>query len=291
MSELRSWFLRNVLEALERQLGAPAVASLQSKLPPRLLMYAALERLRASPAQGTVPLDEGAELLLSTDSILGDGTGKLLENVGADLTARMLSQAGGVARAGDLAGTVARLEAFLEHPFVGVPFTFELRRTSTGFTLCVGLSGHPRATRALRHLTVGAIVATERFAREVGADPLRISAENVSDRSNLSARYLPEGGLQEEQPPPTRRPAPVRAPTVSLSEEVERILRSTVPPLAPSEPSQLAVRVPASNRALAPQPPPASAPSQHHNDESQPPESMTLRVAGRVPAARGPAIK
>ena len=34
MSELRSWFLRNVLEAAERQLGAPAVAGLRDCPPP-----------------------------------------------------------------------------------------------------------------------------------------------------------------------------------------------------------------------------------------------------------------
>jgi hypothetical protein len=260
-------------------------------LPPRLLTYAALDRLRSSAALDTVPLDEGAEILLSVDSLLGDGTGKLLENVGVDLAARVLAQGGSVARAGDLAGTVARLEAFLEHPFVGVPFAFELRRNSTGFTLCVGLSGHSRATRALRHLTVGAIVAAERFAREVGAEQLRISAENVADRSNLCARYLPEVCAAEEQPPPSRRPAPARAPAISLSAQVERILRSSVPPRAPSDPAQAAVRLPESSRARASQPPPARVPSQHDGDESQPPESMTLRVAGKVPAARGPAIK
>jgi hypothetical protein len=278
------------MEAVERQLGAPAVASLRSKLPPRLLPYAALDRLRASAATDTVPLDEGAEILLSLDSLLGDGTGKLLENIGVDLAARVLSQGGSVARAGDLAGTVARLEAFLEHPFVGVPFMFELRRNSTGFTLSVGLSGHSRATRALRHLTVGAIVSAERFAREVGAEHLRISAENVADRSNLCARYLPEESAQQQQPPPSRRPQPVRARAVSLSAEVERILRSSVPPRTPSEPAQIAVRLPEASRARSSQLPP-KLPAQHDGDDAQPPESMTLRVAGKVPAARGPAIK
>ncbi len=278
------------MEAVERQLGAPAVASLRSKLPPRLLTYAALDRLRASAALDTVPLDEGAEILLSVDSLLGDGSGKLLENVGVDLAARVLSQGGSVARAGDLAGTVARLEAFLEHPYVGVPFTFELRRNATGFALCVGLSGHSRATRALRHLTVGAIVAAERFARQVGAEHLRISAENVADRSNLCARYLPEESAAEQLPAPARRPLPVRAPAVSLSAEVERILRSSVPPRASSDPAQPAVRIPESSRARSSQPPPHLR-SQNDGDEAQPPESMTLRVAGKVPAARGPAIK
>ena len=292
VSELRSWFLRNVLEAAERQLGAPAVASLRAKLPPRLSPHASLDRLRASAALDTVPLDEGAELLLSIDAFLGDGTGKLLESIGVDLAARVLSQGGGVARSGDLAGTVARLHAFLEHPFVGLPLLFELRRNPTGFSLTIGLSGHSRATRAMRHLTVGAIIAAERFAREVGAENLKISAENSADRTNISARYLPiEDAVVEEQAPPSRRAAPARAPSVSLSAEVERILRSSSPPRAPSDPMQIAVRIPESNRPRVSQPPPRlPLSSQPEADESRPPESMTLRV-GNAAAARGPALK
>lgn len=289
MSELRSWFLRNVLEAVERQLGAPSLIHLRSKLPPRLLAHAHLDRLRLSAATDTVPLDEGTEILLSVDSLLGDGSGKLLESIGVDLTARVLSQGGVVARAGDLAGTVARLEAFLEHPFLGVPFVFEFRRTPTGFSLCIGLTGHARATRALRHLTIGAIVAAERFARQVGAEHLRISAENVADRSNLSAHYLSEESAQEQEPPPSRRPPPARFLAVSLSAEVERILSSTVPPRASPEPDP-APSLRESSRARASQPPPKPA-AQSESDEGRPPESMTLRVAGKVPTARGPAVK
>jgi hypothetical protein len=118
--ELRSWFLRNVLEAAERQLGATAVTSLRAKLSPRLATHASLDRLRASSALDTVPLDEGEEMLLSVDALLGDGTGKLLESIGVDLASRVLSQGGSVARAGDLLGTVARLQAFLEHPFAEI---------------------------------------------------------------------------------------------------------------------------------------------------------------------------
>ena len=260
MSELRSWFLRNVLEAAGRQLGVSPVASLRGRLPPRLATHASLERLRTSPALACVPLDEGEEILLSVDSFLGDGTGKLLESIGLDLATRVLSQDGSVVRSGDLAGTVARLQAFLEHPFVGVPLLFELRRNATGFSLTVGVVGHSRATRALRHLTIGAIVASERFAREVGAENLKISAESIADRSSISARYLPlEERVIEEQAPPSRRPPIVRAPTASLSAEVDRILRSTAPP-RPIE------------------------------EEPQPPESMTMRVASAV-AVRGPASK
>ena len=245
------------MEAAERHLGAPAVAGLRAKLPPRLALHASLEQLRGSTVVDTIPLEEGEEILLSLDALLGDGSGKLLENIGVDLAARMLSQ-GGAARSGDLAGTVARLQAFLEYPFLGVPLLFELRRNQTGFSLTVGVPGHSRATRAMRHLTVGAIIAAERFARQVGADHLTLVADNIADRANINARYLPEAALEEE-PPPSRRAPPVRAPVASLSAEVERILRSSVPPRVSEE-------------------------------EAQPPESMTLRV-GSLPAVRGPAIK
>jgi hypothetical protein len=225
-----------------------------------LAAHASLDRLRASAATDTVPLDEGEEILLSVDSFLGDGTGKLLESIGIDLAARVLSQGGSVARSGDLAGTVARLQAFLEHPFVGVALLFELRRNPTGFSLIVGVIGHSRATRAVRHLTIGAIIAAERFAREVGAENLKISAESIADRSHINARYLSgEQQAAPEQAPPSRRPPAVRAPAASLSAEVERILRTAAPPRPPEE-------------------------------ESQPPESMTVRVA-TVAAVRGPASK
>jgi hypothetical protein len=113
----------------------------------------------------------------------------------------------------------------------------------------------------VRHLTIGAIIAAERFAREAGAENLKLSAESSADRSNISARYLPlEERAVEERAPPSRRPQPVRVPTASLSAEVERILRSSAPP-----------------RPL--------------EEESQPPESMTLRVANVPPAMRGPASK
>jgi len=217
-----------------------------------LAAHASLERLRASTTLDCVPLEEGEELLLSVDSLLGDGTGKLLESLGVDLATRVLSQDGSLVRSGDLAGTVARLQTFVEYPFVGVPLIFELRRNQTGFSLIVGVMGHSRATRAVRHLTLGAIIAAERFARQVGAEPLKLSAENIADRSSISARYLAAAAeVEERKAPPSRRPAPARAPVASLSAEVDRILRTSVP-ARPTE------------------------------EESHPPESMTMRVASAV---------
>jgi len=239
-----------VLEATERQLGVSVVASLRTRLPPRLAPHASLDRLRASAALDTVPLDEGEEVLLAVDSLLGDGSGKLLETVGADLATRVLSHGGGVVRTGDLYGTVARLQAFLEHPFVSSTLVFEHRRTPTGFTLTVGVLGHSRATRALRHLAIGAIVAAERFAREAGAENLKLYADNVGDRSNISARYLsPENTAAEEAPPPSRRPHSVRPPSPSLSDEVDRILRMPSQRASESQPGPESQRSAEPNRA------------------------------------------
>jgi hypothetical protein len=289
-SELRSWFLRNVFEATERQLGVAAVAAMRTRLPPRLSPNASLDRLRASAALDAVPLEEGEEILLALDSMLGDGSGKLLESIGGELAARVLSQGGGVARAGDLFGTVARLQAFLEHPFVGVPVVFELKKTPAGFSLTLGVAGHSRATRALRHLAIGAIIAAERFAREAGAENLKIYAENIGDRSNISARYLAaEEYVTEEAPPPTRRPPPTRAPVPSLSEEVARILRTSAPPRRTSDANQAAARGPESSRTRASSAPPRPKASSRPELEDDLPESSTLPRGGST--AHLPAVK
>jgi hypothetical protein len=124
----------------------------------------------------------------------------------------------------------------------------------------VGVTGHSRATRALRHLTAGAIIAAERFARQVGADSLKLSAENIADRSTIQARYLPEEEAPAEEPPPSRRPPVVRPQSVSLSAQVERILRTS------------------------------SAPRPLSDEDSPAPESTTYRLDNRTPA-RGPALK
>jgi hypothetical protein len=216
-----------VLEALERQYGTPALALLSEKVPRRLLPHASLDRLRASAALDTILLDDGEELLLFIDSLLGDGGGRVLEGIGQELAARALNQ-GGVAKFGDLHGTVARLQAFLDHPFVETPTLFELKRSDLGFNLTVGVLGRPRATRVLRHLAIGAVTAAERAARE-GGGGMKLSSELLADRATLSVHYQRTAPplRTDSEPPPTsvRRPAhSIRPP--SLSQEVERILAS-----------------------------------------------------------------
>jgi hypothetical protein len=216
-----------VLEALERQYGTTALALLTEKVPRRLLPHASLDRLKSSAALDTILLDDGEELLLFIDGLLGDGNGRALEAVGQELASRALHQ-GGVAKFGDLHGTVARLQAFLDHPFVDTPTLFELKRTDLGFSLTVGVVGRPRATRELRHLAMGAVTAAERSARG-NSSGLKLSSELVADRAILSAQNQKTNPPQraESEPPPTsvRRPASSLRPP-SLSQEVERTLSS-----------------------------------------------------------------
>jgi hypothetical protein len=240
-----------VLEALERQYGTTALALLTEKVPRRLLPHASLDRLRASAALDTILLDDGEELLLFIDTLLGDGGGRVLEAIGQELASRALSQ-GGVAKFGDLHGTVARLQAFLDHPFVDTPTLFELKRTDLGFTLTVGVVGRPRATRVLRHLAVGSVQAAERAARE-GILGMKLASEVVADRATLNAQYQRSEPPRrsESEPPPTsvrRMTSSFRPP--SLSEEVERILSSHR--VAPSQKARSITPVPGSYRGSQP---------------------------------------
>jgi hypothetical protein len=224
-ARLRSWFLRNLLEAAERELGVAALATLPDKVPSRIRPHVSLDRLRGSIAVDSIPLDEGEEVLLGVDSALGDGSGKLLERISREMHSRQLLAAKGTVRIGDLIGTVARLRGPLEHAFIDTDVLFELARTELGFTLTVGIAGRPRATRALRHLAQGAILAAERFARETQTTNLRLQGETFADRAviTINVRRTSEPPPEFEPPTLRRPPSLVRMP-VSLADEVSRIL-------------------------------------------------------------------
>jgi len=263
VSELRSWFLRDVLDALERDKGSAALEQQLGKLPPRLRPLASPARLRATGPTDTVSLDEGEELMLALDASIGDGSGRLLETVSADIFSRTLSFGGVRASSGDLYGTMARLEAAFERPFVTARLIFDLQPTDTGFTLTVGIPGRPRAARLLRHLALGAIRAAQRHCHGDSID-LRLFAETVADRANVTARYRSAPDAKSDSRPeiegfPQRsaRPAePIRERRSSrsmraitqprLSEEVERILSS-----APTAPAP-ALRTSSGARFLSP---------------------------------------
>ena len=251
-SRLRTWFLRNLLEAAEREFGAAAIALLPERVPSRLRSHLTLERLRSSAALDTLPLDEGEEAMLALENALGDGSGRALERIACEMLGRQLAQAASAVRVGDLFGTVARLRAPLEHPFVDAPVLFELGKSPTGFRLTLGITARPRATRLLGHIAAGAIRAAERFARESHADPLRIEVAPFADRARLDVHYRRASTLPPEpEPLPTASRSTSAARLVPrLSEEIARILD---PSLASARAS-----VPVPSRSLSEPPPPAS---------------------------------
>ena len=204
-----------------------------SRLPERLHPHVSLDRLRASAVLDAIPLDDGEEVLLQIESALGDGSGKVLENLGVELCSRALGQAGSVVKRGDLYGTVARLQAFLEHPFDGVALSYELNRTDSGFKLTLGVAGRSRATKIVRSIAAGAIQAAERFARETTSGELTVVAESIADRATITARYQGRDSTPNDETPISKRPISVRPPAAtsgvpvqSLSEQVEKILGS-----------------------------------------------------------------
>jgi hypothetical protein len=251
--KLKSWFLRNVLESVEREFGAGSVGVVAKRVPPRLRAHLSLDRLRSSAPLDTMPLDEAEEVLLAIEGALGDGSGRVLEKVSEDLISKSLVQGGGAVRVGDLAGTLARLRGNLEHPFEDVRITFDLGRTDEGLLLSLGVAGQPRATKVLRHLAMGAIRAAERFARESVGDSLKITGELFADRARIVAQFRRAGEpvTNDAPPPATRRLSTSLRPVTatSLSAEVDRILNpsleqaerrrsnSTPPPPPSSRPS------------------------------------------------------
>jgi hypothetical protein len=273
-ARLRAWFLRNLLDAAERELGPASIASLAERAPTRVRAHLSLDRLRASSALDTISLDEGEEAILAFDQTLGDGSGRTLERVACEMFARQLLQAVSAVRVGDLFGTVARLRAPIEHPFVDVPVVFELTRTDSGFRLNIGMAGRPRAARILGHIATGAIHAAERFARETHTEILRLELTTFADRARVDAHYL-----RASSPPPAPDPVPasrrssgaMRLP--SLSDEVARILDSSL-----SNASRPPSEAPPPRRAASDRPPPSAPPASQTPDTQ--PTSDPPRPAG-----------
>ena len=279
--------MRNVLESAEREFGAAALEAVSARLPPRLKPHLSLDRLRASAALDALPLDEAEEVLLTLDSVLGDGSGRAIERIAEDLYAKTLIQGGGAVRLKDLFGTMARLRGLIEHPFEDVTILFDLTKTDTGLSLGLSVVGQPRATRVLRHLAAGAIRAAERFARESVEASLKLFGEIVADRARIIAQYRSVADASRDRfdssdiPAPSRRSSgsPRVSSVTSLSAEVERILnpslaeaaerrRGSVPPphlsqpgasqrlitprLTPSPEHQSAVRIPLASTSASP---------------------------------------
>ncbi len=284
-AKLRAWFLRNLLEAAERELGAAEVSALPERVPSRVRPHLSLDRLRATAALDSIPLDEGEEALVAFDQALGDGSGKVLERVACEMLARQLVQAAAVVRVGDLYGTVARLRGPLEHPFVDVEITFELARTPSGLTLTVGVPGRPRATRLLGLFAAAAIHAAERFARESHAEPLRVENQTFADRARIDAHFRRASSVPPapDPPPVSRRSSGARV-TATLSDEVARILapgRLAQQPRAPSDAAGRRTSTPVSTRV----------PDARLEAESSPPPRSDTPPPSRSPSPATPPVR
>ncbi len=231
---LRTWFLRDVVDVIERAYAGGANARLHERLPERLAVHLDADQLHKAAPTDTLSLDEGEELLLAIDRVLGDGSGRVLEDASLALATRTLSQGGGVVITGDLLGTMQRMRAPLERPFVDVELVFELTGTDTGFSLLLSIPGRPRSARMLRYFGVGAVRAAHRFSRETSDADFKLDAEVTGDRAHISARYRQPVSAPGARlaPTPSRRPSQkLRAVTQpTLADEVERILGQTAPP-------------------------------------------------------------
>jgi hypothetical protein len=283
-ARLRTWFLRNLLDAAERELGSSAVAALPERAPARLRSHLTLERLRASAALDTLPLDQGEEAILALEHTLGDGSGRTLERIACEMLGRQLAQAASAVRVGDLFGTVARLRTPLEHPFVDAPVSFDLLRSPTGFSLTIGIAGRPRATRLLGHLAAGAIRAAERFARESHVDPLRIEVTPFADRARVDAHYRRASTL-----PPAPEPLPFSRRTSSTARFIPRLSDEIAKILDPSLASAQRAEESAGRRTPSSEfpPPDALKPAPvTPRPLSEPPPAPAGRRSSRPPPAR-----
>lgn len=277
MPGLRTRFVRDLVDAFERDGRAEAVADALRRLEPRLSSPDLRSAMRTATHADTLDLADAEELLLGLDAAVSDGTGQLLEKLATEQLARVLAQ-GSLSISGDLMGTVARMQAPLEHLFVGLPIGFDLAKKRDGFVLFLGVAGRPRTARLLRHLTVGAIRAAQRFAREGMSDEVTLVTEGLGDRARIEARLGASGGAPASAgtpaAPPRRRPSvagrrnsqphlPTTKPTL---EAIDRIIRRTTitpPRFEVANPEEI---VAPRSRRVAVEPAP----------ESTPPRSDTL---------------
>jgi len=273
MPGLRTRFVRDIVEAFERERRPELVEDVLKRLEARLSQPEVRAALRSAAHADTLDVADAEELLFGLDAALSDGTGQLLEKLATEQFARVLAQ-GTLSVTGDLMASVARLQAPLEHLFVGLPIGFDLSKRRDGFVLFLGVSGRPRTARLLRHLTVGAVRAAQRFARQGMTDDVALDTEALGDRVRLEVRLgvAPTLAAQAPPKPPRKGPAPQRPsrphlPTTKPTlEAIDRIIRRasiTPPAMSPTAPDEIVV--PRSRR------PAIEAPM-----ESAPPRSDTL---------------
>lgn len=249
MPGIRTRFVRDVVEGFEREARPDAFEDALTRIGVRMSTGNVRAELAAASHADTLGVADAEELLFGLDTAFGDGSGRLVERFATEQFARVLAQ-GSFVVAGDLHGTVARMQAPIEHLFVALPFGFDLTKRRDGFQIFVGVSGRPRTARLLRHLCVGAIRASQRFAREGMTDDVAVQTEILGERAKIEVKLgtaaESESLLAKRPPKPVRaRPDPKRdtsrphLPTTRPTlEAVERILRRSVLP-EPGPPEEI----------------------------------------------------
>lgn len=244
MPGLRARFVRDLVESFERESSGDTVGETLRRLEARLSTADVRATLRSAVHADALDVADAEELLFGLDAAVGDGTGQLLERLAAEQLGRILAQ-GNLSIPGDLMATVARMQAPLEHLFVGFPIGFDVSKTRDGLTLFIGASGRPRTARLLSHLTAALVRACQRYAREGMSEHVGISVDSLGDRARVTARL---GAVVPVAPPPLSRPSPPRRrpsephlPTTKPTlEAVNRILtRASVAPPPAADPDEI----------------------------------------------------
>lgn len=243
MPGLRSRFVRDLVESFEREASGDTVGETVRRVASRLSTGDVRAALRDARHADALDVADAEELLFGLDAAVGDGTGQLLERLAAEHLGRILAQ-GNFAVPGDLTGTVARMQAPLEHLFVGLPIGFDVSKTREGLTLFIGASGRPRTARLLSHLTAALVRACQRYAREGMSEDVTLRIESLGDRARVTARLgavapLASAPLLPPQPPRRRASQPHLPTTKPTLEAVNRILtRASVAP-PPADPDEI----------------------------------------------------
>ncbi len=274
--EFRAAVIRDALEVLVRLRGAAAAERWWNQVPERLRLNKDLNAFRSAEPTETLSLDTAEELMLLIETTNGDGSGRVLEAINFELVSRSVSRGLVSLHLGSLLASIQRLRVVMERPYVGTTPFFEVSPTESGFSLSVGITGRPRSARLLRYWALGALRACERFAKDTHIHELKLYAETVGDRSNISAYYVqasPPPASFESEPERKRPSRPVRSQSgATLQREVERILgtstadtlRSLRAPRRPSSASLQAVRT------SSPAPAATSGPASDNDDGEDP---------------------
>lgn len=246
MAGVRVRYVQEVIDAVRCGSGPAAVRWAFDKLRARLGTLPTLEGLMLLAPGDIIGLAEGEELLFGLDATLGDGSGKVLEDVATEHFGRVVGSAGLVVP-GDLMSSAARLRAPLEYFFDQSPMGFDIVKSREGFSMFLGVGERPRTARLLRHVSTGAVRATQRFAREGLVEHVKIVGELLGQRVRLEVRVRstldpsafagPTPARKSSRPPTSRRAAGPHLPTTKPTlEAVDRILRhSQLPPPNPDE--------------------------------------------------------